>query len=102
MLWKETGVMDERMKFVGCLLTGEKMAHLCKGFGTEKMADRKGGLFSFVCSAGRACLEVGPFRQTEQIKILRFSACQTEQVKILLRLTKYGILLLLDKAHKPL
>lgn len=41
MPWKETGVMDERTKFVGRLLTGEKMAHLCKEFGISRVTGYK-------------------------------------------------------------
>ncbi|MBU0768581.1 MAG: IS481 family transposase [Proteobacteria bacterium] len=41
MPWKETSVMDERMKFVGRLLTGEKMSHLCKEFGISRVTGYK-------------------------------------------------------------
>lgn len=41
MPWKVTSVMDERMKFVGRLLTGEKMAHLCKEFGISRVTGYK-------------------------------------------------------------
>lgn len=41
MPWKETSVMDERMKFVGRLLSGEKMAHLCKEFGISRVTGHK-------------------------------------------------------------
>lgn len=41
MPWKETSVMDERMKFVGCLLSGEKMARLCREFGISRVTGYK-------------------------------------------------------------
>lgn len=41
MPWKETCVMDERMKFVGRLLSGEKMTHLCKEFGISRVTGHK-------------------------------------------------------------
>lgn len=41
MPWKETSAMDERMKFVGRLLSGEKMAHLCKEFGISRVTGHK-------------------------------------------------------------
>jgi putative transposase len=41
MPWKETCVMDERMKFVGRLLSGEKMAPLCREFGISRMTGHK-------------------------------------------------------------
>ena len=36
MPWKETSVMDERTKFIGRLLGGEKMAPLCREFGISR------------------------------------------------------------------
>jgi len=41
MPWKETGVMDERMKFIGRLLSGEKMALLCREFGVSRVTGYK-------------------------------------------------------------
>ena len=41
MPWKETSVMDERMRFVGRLLSGEKMTHLCKEFGISRVTGHK-------------------------------------------------------------
>lgn len=41
MPWKETGVMDERMRFVGRLLSGEKMAPLCREFGISRTTGHK-------------------------------------------------------------
>lgn len=41
MPWKETSVMDERMKFIGRLLSGEKMAWLCREFGISRMTGHK-------------------------------------------------------------
>ncbi len=32
MPWKETSVMDERIKFIGRLLGGEKMATMCQEY----------------------------------------------------------------------
>ena len=37
MPWKETGIMEERMKFIGRLLSGEKMARLCREFGISRV-----------------------------------------------------------------
>lgn len=41
MPWKETCVMDERMKFIGRLLSGEKMAFLCREFGISRVTGHK-------------------------------------------------------------
>lgn len=41
MPWKEISVMDERMKFVGRLLSGEKMAALCREFGISRVTGHK-------------------------------------------------------------
>jgi len=36
MPWKESGLMNERLKFVGRLLEGEKMAARCREFGISR------------------------------------------------------------------
>lgn len=41
MPWKEIHVLDERMKFVGRLLSGEKMAPLCREFGISRVTGHK-------------------------------------------------------------
>ena len=41
MPWKESVVMDEKMKFVGRLLEGEKMAELCREFGISRKTGYK-------------------------------------------------------------
>jgi len=41
MPWKETCVMDERIKFIGRLLSGEKMAPLCREFGISRSTGYK-------------------------------------------------------------
>ena len=41
MPWKETSVMDERVKFIGRLLAGEKMAPLCREFGISRVTGHK-------------------------------------------------------------
>lgn len=41
MPWKETSVMDERTRFVGRLLSGEKMAPLCREFGISRVTGHK-------------------------------------------------------------
>jgi putative transposase len=41
MPWKETSVMDERMKFLGRLLSGAKMAPLCREFGISRVTGHK-------------------------------------------------------------
>ena len=41
MPWKASGVMDERLKFVGRLLSGEKMAPLCREFGISRVTGHK-------------------------------------------------------------
>src|SRR3989304_5826837 len=41
MPWRETGVMDERMRFVGRLLSVEKMAPLCREFGISRVTGHK-------------------------------------------------------------
>jgi len=41
MPWKETCVMDERTKFIGRLLSGEKMAPVCREFGISRVTGYK-------------------------------------------------------------
>lgn len=41
MPWRETCVMDERTKFIGRLLSGEKMAPLCREFGISRVTGHK-------------------------------------------------------------
>jgi transposase InsO family protein len=41
MAWKEYSIMDERLKFVGRLLEGEKMAVLCREFGITRRTGYK-------------------------------------------------------------
>ncbi len=41
MPWKESNFMDERIKFVGRLLDGEKMARLCREFGISSKTGYK-------------------------------------------------------------
>jgi len=41
MPWKESVIMDERMKFIGRLLEGEKMAELCREFGISRKTGYK-------------------------------------------------------------
>jgi putative transposase len=41
MPWKETCVMDERTKFIGRLLEGEKMAPLCREFGISRVTGHR-------------------------------------------------------------
>lgn len=41
MPWKESVIMDERMKFVGRLLQGERMAELCREFGIARKTGYK-------------------------------------------------------------
>ena len=41
MPWKESVLMDERMKFIGHLLEGEKMAEVCRKFGISRRTGYK-------------------------------------------------------------
>ena len=41
MPWRKTSVMDERLKFVGRLLGGEKIAPLCREFGISRVTGHK-------------------------------------------------------------
>lgn len=41
MPWKESVLMDERMKFIGRLLQGDKMAELCREFGISRKTGYK-------------------------------------------------------------
>lgn len=41
MPWRETCAMDERTKFIGRLLSGEKMAPLCREFGISRVTGHK-------------------------------------------------------------
>src|SRR5262245_8354614 len=68
MPWKESGLMNERLKFVGRLLQGEKMTELCREFGISrktgyKFWDRyqKGGLYDLSNRTRR------PYRYANQL-----------------------------------
>lgn len=41
MPWKETSVMDERLRFVASLLEGEPMTDLCREFGISRKTGYK-------------------------------------------------------------
>jgi putative transposase len=41
MPWKETGVMEEGMKIIGRLLSGERMGPLCREFGISRVTGHK-------------------------------------------------------------
>ena len=41
MPWKESNLMDERIKFVSRLLDGEKMADICREFGISRKTGYK-------------------------------------------------------------
>ena len=41
MPWKETCVMDERMRFIARLLDGESMSRLCEEFGISRKTGYK-------------------------------------------------------------
>ena len=41
MPWKETRIMDERMKFIGQLLSGEKIAGVCREYGISRVTGYK-------------------------------------------------------------
>lgn len=41
MPWKESNLMDERVKFVARLLEGEKMTIVCREFGISRKTDYK-------------------------------------------------------------
>lgn len=41
MPWKECSVMDERTKFIGRLLEGERMTHLCEEYGISRKTGYK-------------------------------------------------------------
>ena len=41
MPWRETCVMDERLKFIGRLLSGEKLAPLCREYGISRVTGHK-------------------------------------------------------------
>jgi len=41
MSWKECHVTDERLRFVACLLDGERMTSLCKEFGISRKTGYK-------------------------------------------------------------
>ena len=41
MIWKESNIMDERLKFVARILEGEKIAPLCREFGISRKTGHK-------------------------------------------------------------
>jgi putative transposase len=68
MPWKESVAMDERMKFIGRLLEGERMTELCRAFGISRKTGykfwdryRKVGLFALTDRSKR------PMRYANQL-----------------------------------
>ena len=41
MPWKESSIMDERTKFISCLLEGESMMRVCTEFGISRKTGHK-------------------------------------------------------------
>ena len=41
MPWKESSVMEERLRFVARLMEGEQMSHLCREFGISRKTGYK-------------------------------------------------------------
>ena len=41
MPWKESSVMEERLRFIACLLEGERMSDVCKAFGISRKTGYK-------------------------------------------------------------
>jgi len=41
MAWKESSIVEERMKFVTRLLDGDKMSHLCEEYGISRKTGYK-------------------------------------------------------------
>lgn len=41
MPWKECNIMDERVKFIGRYLSGEKVSPLCRDFGISRKTGHK-------------------------------------------------------------
>jgi transposase len=41
MPWKDSSVMDERLRFVARLLEGEEMSHMCREFGISRKTGYK-------------------------------------------------------------
>jgi transposase InsO family protein len=70
MPWKESVLMNERLKFVGRLLQGEKMAELCREFGISRKTGykfwdryRKVGLFGLTDRVRK------PYRYANQLPV---------------------------------
>jgi transposase InsO family protein len=68
MPWKESELMNERLKFIGRLLDGEKMAELCREFGISRKTGykfweryQKGGLYGLSNRTRR------PYRYANQL-----------------------------------
>ena len=68
MPWQECKPMDERLKFIGRLLAGEKMAVLCREFGISRVTGHK--IFSRYKECGLDGLydrSRAPYRQANQL-----------------------------------
>ena len=48
MPWKASSVMEERLRFVACLLDGEAMTDVCREFGVSQEVDDGIWLVSFI------------------------------------------------------
>ena len=62
MPWRECSVMDERVRFIGCLLDGEGMSELCREFGISRKTGYK--IFNRYRQDGVEALTQGNTSQT--------------------------------------
>ena len=71
MPWKESGLMNERLKFVGRLLQGEKMAELCREFGISRKTGYKfWDRYQKVGFYGLSDRPRRPYRSANQLPVL--------------------------------
>jgi hypothetical protein len=52
MPWKESSVMEERLRFVARLLEGEAMTDVCRDFGISRKTGYKVGARGRACTSG--------------------------------------------------
>ena len=67
MPWKASSVMDERLRFVACLLVGEPMTDGCREFGISRKTGYK--IFDGLVTPFRACGPAGGSVATGMKKI---------------------------------
>src|SRR5437899_8379479 len=77
MPWKECSVMDERVRFVGRLLDGEKMVALCREFAISRKTGYK--IFDRYKEYGLEALIWNDLSTRNSVLVFFFHSCSSQE-----------------------